>query len=162
MTRKLTFLVVLFVSSVVLVSIATAQTIPAELKKVVTFIFPADEQGNLQRAPKTNNPIPYGTGFFVGVKGEIGKSVYGYLVTAKHVLKDGYGNDFTRSYLRMNTSKGDAEFIPLDLIRNGQRVVYTHPDPSVDIAVVPVSPSAAQFDFKIPTRRYAFNKSNVR
>ena len=125
------------------------ETIPAEVKKVVTFIFPADAQGNLLRDQKTNNPIPYGTGFFVGVQSEDGKGLYGYLVTAKHVLKDPQGNDFNRVYLRLNKLQGDAEFIALDLIQGGHRVVYSHTDPSVDIAVVPAMPSQGTFDFKV-------------
>jgi hypothetical protein len=166
MTRKLTFIVMLFVSSIVLASVAIAQTIPAEIKKVVTFIFPADEQGNLQRDQKTNSPIPYGTGFFVGVKTNEGKAIYGYLVTAKHVLKDIHGNDFGRIFLRLNTLKGDAAFVGLDLIQNGQKIVYTHSDPSVDIAVVPVLPSETLFDFKaIPddmlSTKATFNDYNI-
>jgi hypothetical protein len=83
------------------------------------------------------------------VKSDDGKGVYGYLVTAKHVLKDSQGNDFNRVYVRLNKKGGDAEFVALDLIQNGQRAVYTHTDPSVDIAVVPAFPSDAVFDFKI-------------
>jgi hypothetical protein len=93
--------------------------------------------------------MPYGTGFFVGVKNDTGKLIYGYLVTAKHVLKDENGNDFARVFLRLDLLKGDAAFIPIDLIQSGHRVVYTHPDPSVDIAVVPMLPSQSLFDFKI-------------
>ncbi len=127
---------------------ASAETIPQDVKKVVTFIFPADAQGNLMRDEK-NNPIPYGTGFFVSVKSEGGKGLYGYLVTAKHVLKDPRGNDFSRIYLRLNKRQGDTEFIPLDLVQSGQRVVYTHTDPSVDIAVLPAWPLDTIFDFKV-------------
>src|SRR4029077_6818935 len=73
-TRKLTFIVVLFVSSVALASIVVAQAIISgdEIKKIVTFIFPPDDHGNLRRDLK-NNPIPYGTGFFVAVKNDTGK-----------------------------------------------------------------------------------------
>src|SRR5437868_5800746 len=99
MTRKLTFIVVLFVSSVVLASTVIAQTITNgdEITKVVTFIFPPDDRGNLRRDPR-NNPIAYGTGFFVAVKNDAGKGPgegsFAYLVTAKHVLKDEHGSDF--------------------------------------------------------------------
>jgi hypothetical protein len=128
--------------------LVNAETVPADIKKVVTFIFPPDTQGNLLRDQK-NTPIPYGTGFFVAVKSDDGKGVYGYLVTAKHVLRDSQGNDFRRVYVRLNKKEGDAEFVALDLNQNGQRVVYTHADPSVDIAVVPAYPSESIFDFKI-------------
>jgi hypothetical protein len=154
MTRKLTLIVVFFVSSVVLAPTVVAQAIISgdEIKKIVTFIFPPDDHGNLRRDPK-NNPIPYGTGFFVAVKNDTGKGPgegsFAYLVTAKHVLKDEHGSDFDRVFLRLDTLKGEADFIPLDLIQNGQRVVFTHPDPTVDIAVVPALPSQTLFSFKV-------------
>jgi hypothetical protein len=139
---------ILFVISLVNAEFANSETIPVEFKKVVTFIFPSDSEGRLLRDQK-NNPIPYGTGFFVGVKSEDGKLIHGYLVTAKHVLKDSQGNDFNRVYIRLNKKEGDAEFVALDLIQNGQRAVHTHADPSVDIAVVPALPPQVNFDFKI-------------
>jgi hypothetical protein len=154
MTRKLTFIVVFFVSSVVLASTVLAQAIISrdEIKKIVTFIFPPDDHGNLRRDPN-NNPIPYGTGFFVILKNDTGKGsgegAFVYLVTAKHVLKDENGADFDRVYLRLDTLKGEAAFVPLDLIQNGQRLVFTHADPTVDIAVVPAIPSQTLFDFKV-------------
>ena len=140
---------VLTVASMVTGEIARAETIPAEIKKAVTFVFPADAHGNLLRDQRTNNPIPYGTGFFVGVKDTGGPGIYVYLVTAKHVLRDGRGGDFARVYLRLNKLQGDAEFVPMDLIQSGHRVVCTHTDPSVDIAVVPALPSQTIFDFKV-------------
>jgi hypothetical protein len=151
MTRKHVFLVVILVAFIGTASIATAQTITNgnDLKKAVTFIFRADAQGDLLRDPKTKSPTPYGTGFFVGVKNDTGKGLYGYLVTAKHVLKDQKGTDFAKVYLRLDTWNGDAEFVPLDLIQNSQRVVYMHSDPTVDIAVVPFLPNPTVFDFKI-------------
>lgn len=129
---------------------ANSASVPPDVKRVVTFIFPADAQGNLLRDAQTANPIPYGTGFFVLVKNETGKAgVYGYLVTAKHVLKNPQGEDFPRVFIRLDRLHGDAEFVPLDLIRDGHRVIYTHPDPSVDVAVVPVFPDHTLFDFKM-------------
>jgi hypothetical protein len=150
--------VILLAAAFANAEIAKAETVPADVKKVVTFIFPADAQGNLMR-DRNNNPIPYGTGFFVGVKSEDGKSIYGYLVTAKHVLKDPQGNDFNRVYLRLNKKQGDAEFVPLDLNQSGQRVVYTHTNPSVDIAVVPALPLEAIFDFKVVSQEMLSTKA---
>lgn len=151
MTRKHVFLLVMLVTFVGTASIATAQTITNgnDLKKAVTFIFRADAHGDLLRDPKPENPVPYGTGFLVGVKNDTGKGLYGYLVTAKHVLKDQNGTDFSKVYLRLNTWNGDAHFIPLDLIQNSQSVVYIHSDPTVDIAVVPFLPNPTVFDFKV-------------
>ena len=120
-----------------------------DIGKVVTFIFTADSVGNLSRDPRNNNPTPYGTGFFVFVKNEAGgPGGYGYLVTDKHVLKDPKGHDFSRIYVRVNRVQGDAEFGALDLSENGQSRVYTHPDPTVDLAVIPVMPRAGIYDFK--------------
>jgi Trypsin-like peptidase domain len=120
-----------------------------DIGKVVTFIFTADSQGDLYRAPRTNNPTPYGTGFFVFVKNETGgPGGYGYLVTDKHVLKDPQGKDLSRIYVRINTLAGDAEFVALDLSENGQSRVYTHPDPTVDLAVIPAIPREGVHDFK--------------
>jgi hypothetical protein len=134
-----------------------AATIPAEVKKVAAIIFPADARGNLVRDPRTNNAISCGTGFFVaikndigqGIKNDIGQGMYGYLVTAKHVLKDAQGNDLVRIYFSLNKLKGDAEFVALDLTHDGHVDVYSHPDPSVDIAVIPAWPSEDVFDFKV-------------
>jgi hypothetical protein len=110
--------------------------------------------------------MPYGTGFFVVTKKDAGTGGWGYLVTAKHVLKDPSGNDFARVYVRLNRLQGDAEFIPLDLVQGGQRIVYIHSDPTVDIAVVPAYPSESVFDFKaVPedmiTTKATFDQFNI-
>ncbi len=120
-----------------------------DIGKVVTFIFSADEQGNLQVDSKSKNPIPYRTGFFVLVKNENGgPRGYGYLVTDKHALKSPQGTGFSKIFVRLNKLTGDAEFTPVDLIVNGQSIVYTHPDSTVDIAVIPVAPLESIHDFK--------------
>jgi hypothetical protein len=120
-----------------------------DIGKVVTFIFTADAHGNLSRDSRTNNPAPYGTGFFVTVKDESGgPGGYSYLVTDKHVIKDPHGNDLPRIYIRVNKLQGDAEFAPVDLVENGQSVVFTHPDPTVDLAVIPAFPRQDVYDFK--------------
>ena len=51
--------------------------------------------------------------------------------------------------MRLDKQQGDAEFVALDLIQDGRRVVYTHSDQSVDVAVVPVLPDHNIFDFKM-------------
>src|SRR6266478_2035868 len=65
-----------------------------------------------------------------------------------HVLKDPQGTPFSRIFVRINKRSGDAEFVSLDLVENGQSVVYTHPDPTVDIAVIPAIPNETVYDFK--------------
>ncbi len=128
-----------------------AAPIPADIKKTVTFIFPANAQGNILMDPKTGLPVPYGTGFFVFLpdktKPAPGRG-YGYLVTAKHVLKAQDGSDFTKIYLRLNTRDGKSQYVGLDLTQHGHSVVYTHSDPTVDVAVIPVFPDPSTFDFK--------------
>jgi hypothetical protein len=125
-----------------------AFTIPPDIKKTVTFIFLADPQGELARDPQTHTPIANGTGFFVAVKGDKDPSrSFLYLVTAKHVILTPQGTFYPRIYVRLNKKEGDAEFIPVDLIRNGNSVVQINSDPTVDIAVIPESASIAdKFD----------------
>src|ERR1700722_12525700 len=132
------------------IPLASAATIPPDIKKVVTFILLSDVQGNLQRDARTNAPVANGTGFFAAVKDEpTGSGIYGYLVTAKHVLQTPQGTFFNRIYLRLNKNSGDVEYIPLDLTQSGMKNVFIHPDPTVDIAVVPVIPRQDVFDFKV-------------
>jgi len=149
--------VLFFVWTKLFVQAGFGATIPPDVKKAVTFIFPADAQGTVWRDPKTNAPFPYGTGFFVLVHADVPRvGVYGYLVTAKHVLKATDEKNSSRIYLRLNKLKGDAEYVPLELSEAGRSRVFTHPDPSVDIAVVPALPSGDEFDFKtIPAEMLA-------
>jgi len=111
--------------------------LPPDVTKVVSFIFLADASGNLAR-DASNNPVPYGTGFFVGIKVGDGSQMSGYLVTAKHVLKDADGHDLKKIFVRMNAKTGDPQFAPLDLLQNSISIVHTHTDATVDLAVVPI------------------------
>jgi hypothetical protein len=121
---------------------------PPDIIKIVSFIFLADAAGNVAK-DVSNRPIPYGTGFFVGIKIGDGTQASAYLVTAKHVLKDEQGRDLKRVYVRMNSKEGDPKFAPLDLSENSVSRVYTHTDPTVDLAVVPVALDEKIFDFKM-------------
>jgi hypothetical protein len=123
-----------------------AAPIPENLKQIVTFIFLADQNGNLLR-DKEGNPVAYGTGFFVGVPRETGKpEALGYFVTAKHVLKDMNGKLFSTVFLRLDRKNSDAEFVRLNI---DPKSVYEHTDATVDVAVIPLLPSADIYDFKI-------------
>jgi hypothetical protein len=139
----------LFIAATSFISTANSAMIAQpDIGKVVTFIFTADKNGDLNRDSK-NNPIPYGTGLFVLIQNEAGGSGgHGYLVTDKHVLKDQQGTPFSRIFIRVNKLSGDAEFDALDLVSNGQSVVYTHPDHTVDIAVIPAIPDPTIYDLK--------------
>jgi hypothetical protein len=147
MQRIIRVLIIMLLAALTVRS-SSAATIPPDIKKVVTFIFLADQQGNLLRDARSNSPQPYGTGFFVIVKNPKGPGEYGYLVTAKHVLKAPDGTDLARIFVRLDKLQGDADFVPLDLFRNGASAVYTHPDSTVDIAVIPAYPSDTVFAFK--------------
>jgi hypothetical protein len=144
---------------------AIAAPPPPDIAKAVTFIFLADDKG----APRIQNdaPIANGTGFFVIVENESGAGFYGYLVTAKHVLKDEKGEYFKRVFVRINDRKEGSGFIAIDLVASGaQQNVFIHDDPTVDIAVVPALPNQSIFDFlAIPTSmmksKEDFKKSTI-
>jgi hypothetical protein len=138
---------------------------PPNIAKTVTFIFLADDKGS----PRIQNdaPVANGTGFFVFVENEPGPGGYGYLVTAKHVLKDENGEYFKRVFVRINDKKQGSEFIALDLTPSGtQKNIFVHDDPTVDIAVIPALPNQEIFDFlAIPTSmiksKEDFKKSTI-
>jgi len=140
-------LLVIGLFTAVSLSIGRATPPPPNIAKTVSFIFLADENGNPKINPDTAGPMANGTGFFVLVANETGPGGWGYLVTAKHVLKNEKGEFYKRVYLRINTKSGDAQFVALDLIVTGEkRNVYLHNDPSVDIAVIPAWPPETIFD----------------
>jgi hypothetical protein len=141
-------LFVFVLATIVSLGAIRAAPVPPDMPKIVTFIFLADAAGNVAK-DDTGKPIPYGTGFFVGVKIADGKQAVTYLVTAKHVLKDEQGRELKRVYLRLNSKNGDPTFAALDLTDNGVPRVYTHSDPTVDLAVVPVRLDENTIDFKI-------------
>ncbi|MGA9170082.1 MAG: serine protease [Nitrososphaeraceae archaeon] len=102
-----------------------------QVKKCVTFIF--EEKGN--------GIIPLGTGFFVGIQSQSDLHAV-YFVTAKHVLQSAYVQG--KVLLRMNTTKGNLEYIEIDLARH---VILTHPDVNVDIAATLLYPPQDHFDY---------------
>jgi hypothetical protein len=134
--------------------------IPAEVKKTVVFIF---VPGN------DSKPIPQGTGFFVGVKIPQDPTRYFvYLVTAKHVLRTNDNKAWLPTvFVRLNRKDSGSDTLRLDLIAEGkEKNIFTHPDPSVDIAVIPVLPDETKYDFKIIqddllTSKEDFKKLNI-
>jgi len=143
------FRVLLIVLMSVAGKAALSATIPSDIKKTVAFIFQADAKGEVMRDAK-GNPVPCGTGFFVAVQNTPPRAgIYGYLVTAKHVLTSPEGRFFSRVFLRLNKLKGDAQYVPLDLAQDGRSIIFTHSDPTVDIAVVPALPQNSEFDFRM-------------
>jgi hypothetical protein len=85
-----------------------------------------------------------GTAFFVSVPSAYSKEItYPYLVTAKHniakVIKEGH-----ELYVRMNTLDDQSEDILID-----NRTWTTSEDLSVDMAVLPFSPTPNKFRYKL-------------
>jgi hypothetical protein len=91
-----------------------------DLKKTVLFF------GLEDNTPGKGGINCVGTGFLLGYDGGNGA----YLVTAKHLAHGLGGNPFL---VRVNTKDGGSENIPVDNIR-----WYEHPDPNVDVAVLPL------------------------
>jgi hypothetical protein len=113
--------------------LSQAEPIPLDIKKTVVFIYYPDNP---------TNASPDGTGFLVGVShGAKSTNVYsgaGYLVTAKHVLRPSENKWLPDIYVRVNLRDGGSTNMLLTLITSGPRKnVFTHTDPTVDIAVVP-------------------------
>ncbi len=114
--------------------IGGASVIPADIKKVVSFIYLENDKGE---------KIANGTGFYVTLKE--GDYIFGYLVTAKHVLQDA-GNFYSEIFIRQNTLDGMSEFIPMSLEYNQN--VFAHPDPDVDLAAIAFFPKITTYEFK--------------
>lgn len=100
--------------------------IKEELLETVNFLYPYTfENGQLA--------VSAGTGF--AVKQEEGGQ--GFLVTAKHVLRQKSGEYFPNLCIRQGTKDGSG-FIPIKLSGKGAARIFTHTtDPDVDIAVIP-------------------------
>lgn len=148
-------LTIFFILLSVKLELAMATVIPADVKNTVFFIFVKNEKGEL---------LPNGTGFLVSVKGEKEpQRLFGYLVTAKHVLKDNNGNFYTSVFIRLNKRDGKAELIEFRLDGNK---IYTSADDAVDIGVIPAWPDESRYDFKvIPDEllitKEIFDKENI-
>lgn len=140
MVKRITAMLAVFVSLKV---ITMASPIPVDVKKVVAFVFLQSSNGQA-----TAN----GTGFFVGVSDPINKErSFVYFVTARHVVSEPNGGPFYKEvFLRINKVDGKtSEFVKLPLSGTGpSKNVFTHSDPSVDIAVIPGLPDQKVFDFK--------------
>lgn len=159
MSSRLTVALAALVHILVASAEAAAVTIPPEAKEIVTFIFVRNATGQLQ---------PNGTAFFVGVKAEQNPDqVYGYLVTAKHVIRDKAGRYFPEIFIRLNRRSGDAEIRQIPLTGKDSIPIHTHHDPDVDLAVLPLLPDPQAFDFKLlpaemVTTPEIFKQANIR
>ena len=106
-----------------------ADRIPEVFNKgAIGFVFLRDTNGSF---------IPNGTCFFVGVSNT--NRTFCHLVTAKHVLQDTNKSFFSQVFVRLNKPGGGTEFAVVPL-NNGPFRVFTHQNPGVDLAVIPVPP----------------------
>lgn len=76
-----------------------------------------------------------GTGFFAFRKTDADGSGYPFLITNKHVLKD------EESIVIRIQKKNSEEFDTVDLaiVKNGNIIYAGHPNPEIDIAVIPLN-----------------------
>ncbi|WP_437371899.1 hypothetical protein [Maribacter litoralis] len=138
-----------------LLNLSYSQAIPTELKKTVGFIYAKDSNDNLR---------PQGTGFFVSISDSINGQFVGaiYFVTAKHVLKR--NTKFRDNiFIRLNTLDSLSDYGNLILSDKGaNKNIYIHPDETVDIAVIPVSPNPQKFDYLTLPSNFLSNKGSLR
>ncbi|MEF3078856.1 S1 family peptidase [Winogradskyella poriferorum] len=141
-------------------SLLYSQAIPTEIKKTVGFIYAKDNFGKVK---------PQGTGFFVSVSDSINGQLKSslYFVTAKHVIKrDTIFRDTILVRLNLKDSLSEYGMIKLHS-KGANKNIFTHKDKTVDIAVIPIAPDPAKFDYlSLPhtflTNRENFNDLNIR
>jgi len=132
----------------------SAAPIPPEVKTTVGFVYIL----NLK-----NEKVANGTGFFVGVKNPEKEGFLApYFVTAKHVLQTPDGKGWLPGFfLRLNKRDGTTEYVPVPISTKGKnKTVYTHTDPDVDLAVIPMLPDQKIFDYKFLPDNMLTTKKN--
>ena len=125
--------IILLLALLTMTIASQAAPIPIDVKKVVVFIYYPDNP---------TNASPDGTGFLVAMPSATDTNrVFGYLVTARHVFRPTTNNWLPGVFVRINQKDGTSVQIPLPLFTSGpNKNVFTHTDPTVDIAVVPFFP----------------------
>ena len=133
--------------SLLLTGVCHGVTVPPDITKTVVFIY-TDADGAPNHAD--------GTGFLVSVPIPSHQDrLWLYLVTAQHVLHiDGnhLGSPFhPRLFVRLNKKDGTSVLELVDIRIFGRtQTVYLSSDPTVDIAVIPISiPDPSQLDIKV-------------
>src|SRR5579872_2305369 len=166
MTRLLRLVCNILLFSVV----ANAQSVD-ELKRCVAFVFGRVHvkapDGTLAK-DSNGQPLvletPLGTAFFVSYPDTRGgeQFSFGYIVTAKHVLKDVDGTYLKKVKLRINLLKpetdSDLTFGDLAVTDDSGKLLWfeDRQDPQNDVAVIPGMPDPKLIDFKtIPVGMFA-------
>jgi hypothetical protein len=167
---RIRFLTTLLVIFICIPTPVLAQQI-SDQKKAVAFAFgtvrPRNPDGSPMTLP-TSKPVeaslPIGTVFFVYYPdARMGADRgFGYLVTAKHVLKDADGRYFKEISVRVNLKEpgdhGNTEMIAgIPVSDGGQNLTWFHdPDEAVDVAAIPFSLDQNKYDYKtIPVEMFA-------
>ena len=117
-----------------------SQNIPSQYKLPIVYIEIPDNYGQYK---------PNGTGFVVRIPLNMHRG-WEYLVTAKHVIVDSYTKKvYDTILLRLNLKNGSFTegFIALNQNAPNKNVFFSN-DPSVDLAVIPISLLDTVFDIK--------------
>ncbi len=120
---------------------ATTSLDASFIAKTTVFFFGADPSGNVEKSRLI------ATGFLVTVPNRQGQDTYYYLVTARHVVDPEWAGCRThnpsRLFLRVNNMHFDSHqsetgvsYLPVDLLRHGQRTWTKSEDDTVDVAVL--------------------------
>jgi len=130
-----------------LTSVCFGSTIPPDITKTVVFIYKGAE-GTAAQADET--------GFLLSIATPSDPNRFWlYLVTAKHVVHTDMNNFdspmFPALWVRINKNAGGFGMYRLELTDTGaSQNIYFNPDPSVDIAVIPIKlPDIDSFDVKV-------------
>jgi hypothetical protein len=131
-----------------------AMRIPDQVKDIVAFIFVDN--------PKGGSPIPFGTGFFVGVVKEGTTGGHCYMITARHVLfRPTDKKLFPEIYLRLNTLSGASEIVKVPLRDSGPaKNVFFHSDPTVDLVAIATAPDEKRHSTKVVPASFLTSKED--
>jgi hypothetical protein len=113
------------------------ETRPSRYRQTIAFVYIRDNDGQ---------QVENGTGFFIGVEGNVEGAIFTYFVTARHVL---YGDDgeLTDNFSIRVNSGGSTRYLswtPNEI--TGEVSKYTHPDDSVDLVVIPFGYGLSKLD----------------
>jgi hypothetical protein len=132
--------------------------IDSQVKEVVAFIFIPNPDPQHK-----DEPIPYGTGFFISIKdNKDPKKLFCYFVTAKHVLqKEDQKTWLSEILVRMNKNDNTSEYISVILFPDGDKKnIFTLEDPTVDLAVLHAHPDVEKYKFKVLPEDYLTTKED--
>ena len=146
--------------------------IPPEVTSVVTFIYVSEtpDPGKEGAPTPESTAAANGTGFFVNVVDPSNPHrAVTYLVTARHVLFNDQAKRWYRHFfVRLNVKGGGVRLVKLPLKFDGDgRNVFTHNDPSVDLAIIPCFLSSDVYDVRalpssMVTTKARFKELNIR